>query len=111
MGVFNLCCPGSDRIEVVKTWMDAMAPDGNRIYIGMTSADQRQLAFLIDRSLLERSAVFKFLRSFKAVMAGRSGASTKAAISAHGYGKSAPAGDQVLSERFLKDLLVAGCRL
>lgn len=71
MGVFNLCCPGSDRIEVVKTWMDAMAPDGNRIYIGMTSADQRQLAFLIDRSLLERSAVFKFSRSFKAVMAGK----------------------------------------
>lgn len=64
-GVFNLRCPASDRIEMVEGWIDDVAPDGNRIRIGMTTADQRRLRLLIDRSLLEQSAVFQVLNQLQ----------------------------------------------
>jgi hypothetical protein len=64
-GMFNLRCPGSDRIEVVEGWIDDLAPKGSHILLTMTTADQRKLTFLVDRSLLEQSAVFKVLNELQ----------------------------------------------
>lgn len=50
---------------MVEGWIDDVAPDGNRIRIGMTTADQRRLRLLIDRSLLEQSAVFQVLNQLQ----------------------------------------------
>jgi ABC-type phosphate/phosphonate transport system substrate-binding protein len=60
-GVFNLRCPGSDHIEVVEGWIDDARPIGDNIRINMTTADQRRLSLIVDRSLLEQSSVFKTL--------------------------------------------------
>ena len=64
-GVFNLRCPSSDRIEMVEGWIDDLVPKGSRIRLTMTTADHRRLTFLIDRSLLEQSAVFQVLNELQ----------------------------------------------
>jgi hypothetical protein len=63
--MFNLRCPGSDRIEVVEGWIDDLDPKDSHILLTMTTADQRKLTFLVDRSLLEQSAVFKVLNELQ----------------------------------------------
>ena len=64
-GVFNLRCPSSDRIEVVEGWIDDVGPVGDRIRVSMTTADQRRLSLMIDRSLLEQSSVFQALNELR----------------------------------------------
>lgn len=64
-GVFNLRCPSTDRIEVVEGWIDDLVPKGSRIRLTMTTADHRKLTVLIDRSLLEQSAVFQVLNELQ----------------------------------------------
>ncbi len=64
-GVFNLRCPSSDRIEVVEGWIDDIGPVGDRIRVSMTTADQRRLSLMIDRSLLEQSSVFQVLNELR----------------------------------------------
>ena len=64
-GFFNLRCPGSDRIEVVEGWIDDAGPVGGRIRVNMTTADQRRVSLIVDRSLLEQSSVFKTLNELR----------------------------------------------
>jgi hypothetical protein len=64
-GVFNLQCPGSDRVAVVEGWIDDAGPIGDQIRINMTTADQRRLTLIVDRSLLEQSSVFKTLNELR----------------------------------------------
>lgn len=60
-GVFDLRCPSSDRIELLEGWIDDVTPVGDRIRVNMATADQRRIALVINRSLLEQSAVFHVL--------------------------------------------------
>ncbi|MDM7953254.1 MAG: PhnD/SsuA/transferrin family substrate-binding protein [Cyanobium sp. CZS 25K] len=64
-GVFNLLCQGSDRIESEVGWIDDIAPEGTHIRVNMTTADQRRRTFLITRSLLEQTAIYKVLNELK----------------------------------------------
>jgi hypothetical protein len=64
-GVFNLRCPDSDRIEAVEGWVDDAVTLGDRIRINMTTADQRRLSLIINRSLLEQSSVFQTLNELR----------------------------------------------
>ena len=64
-GIFNLRCPGSDRIEVVEGWIDDAVTLGDRIRINMTTADQKRLPLITDRSLLEQSSVFQTLNELR----------------------------------------------
>ena len=64
-GVFNLQCSGSDRVAVVEGWIDDAVPIGDQIRIDMTTADQRRLSLIVDRSLLEESSVFKTLNQLR----------------------------------------------
>ena len=64
-GFYNLRCPGSDRIEVVEGWIDDAGPVGGRIRVNMTTADQRRVSLIVDRSLLEQSSVFKTLNELR----------------------------------------------
>lgn len=64
-GFFNLRCPSSDRIEVVEGWIDDAVPIGDRIRVNMTTADQRRVSLIADRSLFEQSSVFKTLNELR----------------------------------------------
>jgi serine/threonine-protein kinase len=64
-GQLNLSCPAADRIEVVEGWIEDVRPDGDRIRIQLSTADHRPLVLLVERSLLEQSAVFKVLDELK----------------------------------------------
>ena len=64
-GILSLRCPESDRIEVVEGWIDDAVTLGDRILINMTTADQRRLSLIINRSLLEQSSVFQTLNELR----------------------------------------------
>ena len=64
-GLLNLSCPEADRIEVVEGWIEDVWPDGERIRIQLSTADHRPLTLLVERSLLEQSAVFQVLDELK----------------------------------------------
>ncbi len=46
-------------------WIEDVRPDGDRIRIQLSTADHRPLVLLVERSLLEQSAVFKVLDELK----------------------------------------------
>ena len=59
--LLTLHCPTSDRISVVEGWIDDVRPESDRVRIQLATADHQSLAVLIERSLLEQSAVFQVL--------------------------------------------------
>ena len=61
----TLHCPPADRISVVEGWIDDLHPDGDRIRIRLSTADRQSLVVLIERSLLEQSAVFQVLNDLR----------------------------------------------
>lgn len=60
-----LQCASSDRIRVVEGWIDAVRTDGDRVRIQLSTADNQSLVVLIERGLLEQSAVFQVLNDLR----------------------------------------------
>jgi serine/threonine-protein kinase len=63
--LLTLDCAGSDRISMVEGWIDDIRPDGDRVRIQLSTADQRSLGVLIERNLLQQSAVFSVLSDLR----------------------------------------------
>jgi ABC-type phosphate/phosphonate transport system substrate-binding protein len=61
----TLECASSDRISAVEGWIDELRTDGDNVRIQLTTADGQALALLIERGLLEQSAVFQVLNDLR----------------------------------------------
>lgn len=60
-GTMTLRCSSSDPIDLVQGWIEEARPEAERIRIDLVTADQRHLTLLLERSLLEQSAIFQVL--------------------------------------------------
>ncbi|MEB3350476.1 MAG: hypothetical protein VKO00_10705, partial [Cyanobacteriota bacterium] len=58
-------CPSSERISVVEGWIDAVRLDGDRVRIELSTADRQSLAVVMERAVLEQSAVFQVLNDLR----------------------------------------------
>jgi serine/threonine-protein kinase len=63
--LLTLHCSSSDHINTVEGWIDAAQPDGDRVRLRLTTADRRSLELVIERQLLEQSAVFQVLNELR----------------------------------------------
>lgn len=61
----TLHCPSSERISVVEGWIDAVRLDGDRVRIELSTADRQSLAVVMERAVLEQSAVFQVLNDLR----------------------------------------------
>ncbi len=61
----TLHCPSSERISVVEGWIDAVRLDGDRVHIELSTADRQSLAVVMERAVLEQSAVFQVLNDLR----------------------------------------------
>lgn len=50
---------------MVDGWIDDIRPDGDRVRIQLSTADQRSLGVLIERNLIQQSAVFSVLSDLR----------------------------------------------
>jgi serine/threonine-protein kinase len=57
----SLSCRPAERVDSVEGWIDDVRPEMEQIRISLSTADRRSFAFLINRALLEKSAVFQVL--------------------------------------------------
>jgi serine/threonine-protein kinase len=61
----TLNCATSDRITVVEGWIEDVQPDGDRVRLQLSTADRQSLSVVIERALLEQSAVFQVLNDLR----------------------------------------------
>lgn len=61
----TLNCATSDRISVVEGWIEDVQPDGDRVRLQLSTADRQSLSVVIERALLEQSAVFQVLNDLR----------------------------------------------
>lgn len=61
----TLHCKASERVDTVEGWIDDVRPEMYRVRISLSTADKRSYAFLIDRPLLDKSAVFQVLNDLQ----------------------------------------------
>jgi len=61
----TLHCATSDRITVVEGWIEDVQPDGDRVRLQLSTADRQSLSVVIERALLEQSAVFQVLNDLR----------------------------------------------
>lgn len=61
----KLHCPASDRINLVEGWIDDIQADGDRVRIGLLTADRQSFDLLIQRALLDQIAVFSVLNDLR----------------------------------------------
>ncbi len=54
-------CHPAERVESVEGWIDDVRPEIDQIRVSLSTVDRRSFAFLINRPLLEKSAVFRVL--------------------------------------------------
>ena len=61
----KLHCPASDRINLVEGWVNDIQADGDRVRIGLLTADRQSFDLLIQRALLDQIAVFSVLNDLR----------------------------------------------
>lgn len=61
----KLHCPAADRINLVEGWVNDIQADGDRVRIGLLTADRQSFDLLIQRALLDQIAVFSVLNDLR----------------------------------------------
>lgn len=65
----RLHCPLSHQIDLVEGWIDDIQPENNKIRIQILTADQRTFDLLVEKELLQQSAIFKVLSDLRGRLA------------------------------------------